>query len=145
MIWRWIGAEVLYAIHDRQIAEHGGLDGVRDPGAVESALARPQNLAAYGEPNVAALAAAYAFGLARNHGFADGNKRTAWVIARLFLADNETRLKFDPADAVKTVESLAAGAISEGQFAEWIPQRPGRTKYRHLHPVKNQPQDPHSA
>jgi death on curing protein len=118
--WRWVGAEVLFAVHDRQIAEHGGLDGVRDVGAVESALARPQNLAAYEQPDAAALAAAYAFGLARNHGFADGNKRTAWVVARLFLADNGYHVSFDPADAVKTVESLAAGAISERELAEWF-------------------------
>jgi len=118
--WRWIGAEVLFAIHDRQIAEHGGLDGVRDRGAVESALARPQNLAAYEESDAAALAAAYAFGLARNHGFADGNKRTAWVVARLFLADNGYHLSFDPADAVKTVEALAAGTLSERALAKWF-------------------------
>jgi len=121
--WRWIGSSLVYAIHDRQVAEHGGLDGVRDQGAVESALARSQNLAAYTEPDASALAAAYAYGLARNHGFADGNKRTAWVIARVFLADNGYRLVFDPADAVRTVESLAAGALSEDQLASWFRQR----------------------
>jgi death on curing protein len=121
--WRWIGSSLVYAIHDRQIAEHGGLDGVRDQGAVESALARPQNLAAYAEPDASALAAAYAYGLARNHGFADGNKRTAWVIARVFLADNGYRLTFDPADAVRTVESLAGGALSEDELASWFRRR----------------------
>ena len=90
--WRWIDASLVYAIHDRQLAEHGGLDGIRDRGGVESALARPRNLAEYGEPDAAALAAAYAYGLLRNHGFADGNKRTAWVAARLFLADNGCKL-----------------------------------------------------
>jgi death on curing protein len=117
-VWRWIGADVVYAVHDRQIAEHGGLDGIRDFGAVESALARPQNLAAYGEPDAADLGAAY--GLARSHGFADGNKRTAWVIARLFLADNGYRLRFDPAEAVRATEKLAAGTLEESQLAEWF-------------------------
>ena len=121
--WRWIGSSLVYAIHDRQIAEHGGRDGVRDQGAVESALARPQNLAASAEPDASALAAAYAYGLARNHGFADGNKRTAWVIARVFLADNGYRLGFDPANAVRTVQSLAAGALSEDELAGWFRRR----------------------
>ncbi|MGO1080280.1 type II toxin-antitoxin system death-on-curing family toxin [Inquilinus sp. CA228] len=121
--WRWVGADLVYALHDRQLAEHGGPDGVRDPGAVESALARPLNLAAYGTPDAADLAAAYAFGLARNHGFVDGNKRTAWVVARLFLADNGYRLRFDPVDAVKTVEALAAGSLGESQLAAWFRDR----------------------
>lgn len=121
--WRWISAGLAYAIHDRQLAEHGGPDGVRDPGAVESALARPQNLAAYGTPDAADLAAAYAYGLARNHGFVDGNKRTAWVVARLFLADNGYRLRFDPVEAVKTVEALAAGSLDESQLAAWFRDR----------------------
>lgn len=121
--WRWVGADLVYALHDRQLAEHGGPDGVRDPGAVESALARPLNLAAYGTPDAADLAAAYAYGLARNHGFVDGNKRTAWVVARLFLADNGYRLGFDPVDAVKMVEALAAGSLSESQLAAWFRDR----------------------
>jgi death on curing protein len=123
MTWRWIRQDILYAVHDRQIAEHGGLDGIRDRGAVESALARPQNLAAYGEPDAAVLAAAYAYGLARNHGFADGNKRSAWIAARLFLADNGWRLKFDQVDAIRTVEALAAGTLSEEDMAAWFRQR----------------------
>ncbi len=89
--WRWVRADLTYAVHDRQLAEHGGLDGVRDNGAGESALARPQNLEAYANADAAALAAAYAYGLAQNHGFAGGNKRTARVVARLFLADNGYR------------------------------------------------------
>jgi len=121
--WRWIGADLVYVIHDRQLAEHGGPDGVRDPGAVESALARPRNLAASGTPDAADLAAAYAFGLARNHGFVDGNKRTAWVVARLFLADNGYRLRFDPIDAVKTVKALAAGSLDESRLATWFRDR----------------------
>ncbi len=121
--WRWVRADVVAAVHDRQIAEHGGPEGVRDPGAVESALARPQNLAAYGTPDAAALAAAYAFGLVRNHGFADGNKRTAWIVARLFMADNGYRLRFDKADAVRAIEALAGGTLDEAQFAQWIRER----------------------
>jgi death-on-curing protein len=121
--WRWIRSELVYAIHDRQLAEHGGLDGVRDQGAIESALARPRTLVAYGEPDAADIAAAYAFGLARNHGFSDGNKRTAWVVARLFLSDNSIRLRFDPVDAVKTVEALAAGELREDELAAWIRDR----------------------
>ena len=121
--WRWIEAQVVQAIHDRQLGEHGGLTGSRDPGAVESALARPQNLAAYGEPDAAALAAAYAYGIARNHGFSDGNKRTAWVMARLFLADNGYRLRCDAADAVRTVEALAGGALPEEELAAWFRER----------------------
>jgi death-on-curing protein len=122
-VWRWVTAEVLHAIHDRQIAEHGGPDGVRDNGAIESALARPRNLAAYGKPDAADLAAAYAYGLARNHGFVDGNKRAAWIAARLFLADNGYRLRFDPADAVRTVEALAADTLDEGGLAAWFRDR----------------------
>jgi death on curing protein len=118
--WRWVSASVVYAIHDRQLAEHGGPDGIRDRGAIESALALAQNLAAYAEPDAATLAAAYAFGLARNHGFADGNKRTAWVVARLFLADNGWRLQFDRLAAVQTMEAVAAGVLSEAGLGDWF-------------------------
>ncbi len=123
--WRWIGIDVVLAIHARQLAEHGGLDGLRDRGAVDAALARPRNLAAYGRPDVPALAAAYAWGLARNHGFADGNKRTAWVTGRLFLADNGCRLRFDAADAVRLVEAIAAGVVTEDDLAAWFRGRLG--------------------
>jgi death-on-curing protein len=123
--WRWVDPEVAYAVHDRQLAEHGGLDGLRDRGAVDSALARPQTLAACGTPDAADPAAAYAWGIARNHGFADGNKRTAWVIARLFLADNGHRLRFDPAEAVRVMEALAAGTLEESQLAAWFRERLG--------------------
>ena len=118
--WRWIDAALVYAIHDRQLAEHGGLDGIRDSGGVESALARPRNLAQYGEPDAAALAAAYAYGLLRNHGFADGNKRTAWVAARVFLADNGYKLRFDKLEAVRVVEGAAAGTLPEEELAAWF-------------------------
>lgn len=118
--WRWVGASLVYAIHDRQLAEHGGLDGVRDQGAVESALARPQHLAVYGETDAAELAASYAYGIARNHGFADGNKRTAWVVARVFLADNGFRLRFDKLEAIRTMEAVAAGTLGEADLAAWF-------------------------
>lgn len=121
--WRWVRLTTVYTIHDRQLSEHGGLGGVRDPGAVESALARPVNLATDDTPDAAALAAAYAYGLTRNHGFADGNKRTAWVVARLFLADNGYRLRFGTPDAVQTVEALAAGTLGEKELAGWFRQR----------------------
>lgn len=118
--WRWVGASLVYAIHDRQLAEHGGLDGMRDQGAVESALARPQHLAVYGETDAAELAASYAYGIARNHGFADGNKRTAWVVARVFLADNGFRLRFDKLEAIRTMEAVAAGTLGEADLAAWF-------------------------
>jgi len=121
--WTWVGLAVVQALHDRQLAEHGGLPGVRDMGALESALARPLNLAAYGEPDAADLAAAYAFGLARNHGFADGNKRSAWVVARLFLMANGVSLNFDKAEALQMVLALAAGELAEDQVAAWFRER----------------------
>ena len=121
--WRWVREDVVYAIHDRQLAEHGGPEGVRDAGALESALARPRNLAAYERPDAAALAAAYAYGLACHHPFADGNKRTAWVVARVFLAINGYRFDFDPPGAVQTIEALAAGTLSESELATWFRQR----------------------
>jgi death-on-curing protein len=121
--WRWVREEVVYAVHDRQLAEHGGLPGVLDGGTLEAALARPRNLAAYKKPDAAALAAAYVYGVVRNHPFADGNKRTGWVVARLFLADNGVRLQFDSADAVRTMEAVAAGTLSERELAEWFRQR----------------------
>ena len=121
--WRWIGLPIVLAIHDRQIAEHGGLSGLRDTGALESALARPLNLAHYGAPDAADLAAAYAFGLARNHPFADGNKRIAWISARLFLIDNGNRLSFEKTEAVPLMQALAAGEIDERQLADWFRHR----------------------
>ena len=116
----WIEVDLVHAIHDRQLAEHGGLVGVRDPGALESALARPQNRWAYGENDLCALAAAYAFGVARNHPFSDGNKRTAWVLARLFLALNGVKIAYSPQDAIHTVLQLAAGVLDEEQLAAWF-------------------------
>ena len=96
---------------------------MRDAGALESALARPLNLAAYGAPDAAALAAAYAFGIARNHPFVDGNKRTAWMLARLFLAVNDAPIRFDKQDATRKVMALAAGDLSEDELAQWFRER----------------------
>jgi len=121
--WRWVALEVALAIHDRQLSEHGGLQGVPNMDAVEAALARPRNLAAYGTPDAGTLAAAYAWGLNRSHGFADGNKRTAWVVARLFLADNGCRLRFEKADAVRVMQDTAAGRITEEDLARWFRER----------------------
>ena len=119
----WLESDVAFAIHDRQLAEHGGGTGVRDTGALESALARPVNRWAYGEDDLCALAAAYAFGVARNHPFADGNKRTAWVLARLLLRLNSVTIAFDPEDAIRTVLALAAGELGEEELADWFRAR----------------------
>lgn len=121
--WEWLTTDTARAIHDEQLAEHGGGLGLRDEGALLSALARAQNLAAYGEPDASALAAAYAFGIARNHPFVDGNKRTAWVVARSFLELNGFDLQFAQADAVVRMLVLAAGELTEGEFAEWFRER----------------------
>jgi death on curing protein len=121
--WRWVGLTTLYAIHDRLIAEHGGLAGIRDRAMIESAMARPLHQAAYGKPDAADLAAAYAFGLARNHGFLDGNKRVAWTVTRLFLLDNGVRLDFAAVDAIPAIDGLAAGAVTQKQFAGWLRKR----------------------
>ncbi len=118
--WRWVSAEVLLAVHEEQLAEHGGAAGVRDLGLFESALARPQNQAAYGNPDAADLAAAYGVGLAKNHPFIDGNKRTAFVAVELFLALNGHDLVADDADCVLTMLAVAAGSLDEPGFAAWL-------------------------
>lgn len=118
--WVWISRDVALAIHDEQLAEHGGASGVRNTGGLESALGRPINKAAYSEPDVAALAAAYAFGIAKNHPFVDGNKRSAYVAMELFLALNGHDLIASDVDAVMAMLNLAAGDISEEEFAGWI-------------------------
>ena len=118
--WQWVPLEVVLAIHDRKIAEHGGAEDVLDPGLADSALARPLNLESYGDPDAAALAAAYAYGLASNHGFADGNKRVAWVAARLFLLANGWSLAFDPFDAIRVMEAVSSGQASEEGLASWF-------------------------
>ena len=121
----WLLEETLTAIHHRQIAEHGGSEGLRDDGLLSSALARPKNLLAYGEapPDLASLAAAYAYGIARNHPFVDGNKRTALVAARTFLILNGVDLDATQDDKFRTFLNLAEGAISEQELADWIRTR----------------------
>ncbi len=116
----WLGADIALAIHDRQLAEHGGPSGVRDHGLLESALAKPVNKWGYGENDLCALAAAYAFGVARNHPFTDGNKRTAWVLARTFLVLNDCQLVFEREEAIASVQSLAAGELPEDHLASWF-------------------------
>ena len=124
--WVWIQREVIVAIHEMQLAEHGGLEGVRDAGLLDSALGRPQNLAAYETPDAPALAAAYGWGISRNHPFLDGNKRTGFVAAELFLGLNGYALTADDAQCVITMLSLAAGDLAEDDFAAWLRQHAQR-------------------
>jgi death-on-curing protein len=116
----WIDLEVVLAIHDEQLAEHGGQPGVRDRGLLESALDRPRNQFAYGEASLTRLAASYAFGLSRTHPFLDGNKRTSLVVAELFLDLNGFELTATDGQCVTAFLQLAAGELSEDQLAEWI-------------------------
>lgn len=117
---RWVTKSVVLAIHEQQIAEHGGTAGVRDIGLLESALARPQNLAAYTEPDIAAMAAAYGFGVARNHPFLDGNKRTSYVVTLSFLRLNGIDVRADEATKLDLWLRLASGDVTEEQLAEWL-------------------------
>jgi len=116
----WIDLEAVLAIHDEQLAEHGGQTGVRDRGRLESAMARPQNQFTYGERSIARLAASYAFGISRNHPFLDGNKRTSLVVAELFRDLNGLELTASDAECVTTFLQLAAGDLTEAELAEWI-------------------------
>jgi death on curing protein len=121
----WLLEETVRAVHSRQISEHGGRPGIRDEGLLLSALARPQNLSVYGDPppDLAALAASYAFGIARNHPFIDGNKRVALVAARTFLLINDADLEATQEEKYITFLRLAEGGLSEGELAEWIRAR----------------------
>ncbi len=123
MNWRWIERQALLLLHDESLAEHGGASGLRDEGLFDSALARPLNLAAYGEPDFADPAASYGFCLAQNHPFVDGNKRAAFLSVGLFLYVNGYRLNASQAEATVTVLSLAAGELEEAAFAAWIRAR----------------------
>lgn len=116
----WVERTAVLLLHDESIAIHGGASGVRDMGLLESALARPQNLHAYGEGNAASLAAAYAFGIIKNHPFVDGNKRAGFLTAALFLEANGLRFVASEADAVVRTLALAAGEIGEAEFADWL-------------------------
>lgn len=118
--WVWLSREVLLAAHDEQLAEHGGPSGLRDASLFDSALARPQNLAAYDDADVAGLGAAYAFGLAKNHPFVDGNKRTALIALETFLLLNGFQLTASDADCVVNILRLAAGEVEESDLAAWI-------------------------
>ena len=118
--WIWVNLNVAVASHAEQLAEHGGAEGVRDLNMLESALARPLNLVAYGEPDVADLAASYAFGIARNHPFVDGNKRTAAVVSETFLALNGYELACSDVEMVTTFLMLAGGELSVEQLADWF-------------------------
>lgn len=115
----WIEAETALILHQDQLIEHGGAEGIRDQ-LLESALARPQHLWAYGRPNLAELATAYAFGIARNHPFVDGNKRTAFSVMVLFLSLNGARLKAPEREAVTVMLAVAAGEMDERDFGHWI-------------------------
>ena len=125
MSWQWVQRDTVFAVHDKQLAVHGGLDGIRNLNAGESALERAKNIDAYGNPppDAADLAVAYIYGIATGHEFNDGNERTAWVIGRLFLMINNQTLLFNQVDAIIFMMAAAAGAMPEPQAAQWIRQR----------------------
>ena len=120
--WVWLDAQVMLAVHEEQLAEHGGGRGVRDERLFESAMQRPRHLADDGQPDAPALAAAYGYGLARNHPFVDGNKRAAFVAMELFLVLNGWELMADDAQCVITMLAVAAGHLSEEEFTQWVRQ-----------------------
>jgi death on curing protein len=116
----WLSRELILAVHDEQLAEHGGASSIRDEGLLESALARPLNRAGHGNPDIAELAVVYVIGLIKNHPFVDGNKRTAYVALELFLRLNGLRFPVSDADAVIMTLRLAAGDIPEDEFIAWV-------------------------
>ena len=120
MNWRWIDKRLLLLLHDESLSMHGGASGRRDEGLLDSALARPLNIVAYGEPDVADLAAAYGFGLAKNHPFIDGNKRTAFLAVGLFLRLNGQRLVASQTDATLGMLQVAGSELSEPALADWL-------------------------
>jgi death-on-curing family protein len=119
-VWNWVDKRALLLLHDESLAEHGGLPGLRDQGLLDSALARPLNLAAYGEPDLCELAAAYCVGLAKNHPFVDGNKRAAFLALGLFLYVNEHRLVATQAEATLAVLAVASSEWDEATLAAWL-------------------------
>ena len=131
MVCVWVDKQLLLLLHDESLAEHGGAAGIRDEGLLYSALARPLNLIAYGEPDLAELAASYGVGLAKNHAFVDGNKRAAFLAVGLFLRLNGHRLNASPAAATVAMIDVAAGTLNEADFADWI--------RRHSAPVSSPP------
>lgn len=118
--WTWLEAALVHAVHEEQLAEHGGGSGVRDANLLASALARPEQLVHYGTPDIADLAASYGFGISRNHPFVDGNKRTAFVAVELFLELNGFELNAPDAECVINMLELSAGHMPEADFAAWI-------------------------
>jgi len=118
--WVWVPLAALHVIHDRQISRHGGASGTRDPALLEMGCTRPMNLAAYGDPDVFEIAAAYAYGIAKAHAFADGNKRTGFVAAFTFLRLNGVSVRPEPAVGVRKIEDLASDKVSEEEFAAWL-------------------------
>lgn len=123
MNWRWISREALLLLHDESLAEHGGAAGLRDAGLLDSALARPLNLVAYGKPDLAELAASYAVGLAKNHAFVDGNKRAAFLAIGVLVALNGQRLVASQIDATQAMLAVSAGELDEAAFAAWLRDR----------------------
>ena len=121
-VWHWVDRRALMLLHDESLAEHGGAPGLRDEGLFDSALARPQHLLAYGEPDLADLAAAYGVGLAKNHPFVDGNKRAAFLAVGLFLFLNGHRLAATQAEATLVMFDVAGGVMDEPAFATWLRQ-----------------------
>ena len=126
----WVLPETVATLHEQLLAVFGGAVGVRDAGLLQSALARPENLLAYGTPTAFELAASYAFGLVKNHPFVDGNKRTGIAVAVLFLELNGYRFEATEADATVRTLALAAGEMKEGAFAEWLTANSRRAKPR---------------
>ena len=124
MSWRWISKQALVLLHGESLATHGGREGMRDEGLLESALMRPQNIVAYADagnaPDAAALAASYGVGIAKNHPFVDGNKRAAFLAVGLFLYLNGLRLHASQAEATVTMLAVAAGDLCEADFAAWL-------------------------
>ena len=118
--WSWIDKQLLIILHDESLTMHGGASGIRDDGLLDSALNRATNLALYGKPNIAELAAAYGFGLAKNHAFVDGNKRVAFLAVGLFLGLNGYKLKATQVDATLIMLAVAGGDMNEADFASWI-------------------------
>lgn len=116
----WVLRSVIDSLHDMQLAEHGGASGIRDEGLLESALARPKNMYFYGETDLSTLAAAYAAGIAHNHPYVDGNKRTAFLAAYVFLSINNLELTAKEVDATTTMAALASGNMDIEHFAEWL-------------------------
>ena len=116
----WVLREVVSMLHEQSLAEFGGAAGVRDEGLLDSALGKPQNLLAYGQPNLFDLAASYAFGIVKNHPFIDGNKRAGFVVAVVFLELNGYRFHASEVDSALRTLALAAGEMTEGAYAEWL-------------------------